>query len=86
MTPAERFAANLRCLRKESGYSQEGLSYLAGMDRGTVGYYEKGKVIPKAERLLKFAGALEKTADDLLAGIEWRREEECLVVVREDGS
>lgn len=84
MTPAEKFAANLRRLRKESGHSQEALSYLAGMDRGRVGYYEQGTVIPRARGLLKLAGALGKTTDDLLAGIEWRREDNRLVVREDD--
>lgn len=84
MTPEQRFAANLRALRKESGHSQEGLSYLAGMDHGRVGHYEQGKVIPRALGLVRLAGALGATTDDLLGGIEWRREKERLVVRGED--
>ncbi len=73
MTPAEQFAKNLRTLRRASGYSQKALSFLAGMDRVLVGRYESGETFPRASAIVKLAGALSATPNDLFAGIEWKR-------------
>jgi transcriptional regulator with XRE-family HTH domain len=71
VTPAQRFAANLRRLREAAGYSQETLAYLAGLNRTQVGRYETGEALPKATAVIKLAGALSAAPGDLLAGIEW---------------
>ena len=71
MTAAERFAANLRRLRQEAGYSQETLAYLAAINRTQVGRYETGTALPRAVAVIKLAGALKATPNDLFTGIGW---------------
>jgi len=68
---SEQFAANLLYLRKRSGYSQEELSYRAALHRTNVGMLERAMRMPRIDTLVKLAGALGVTAEELLDGIVW---------------
>ncbi len=69
--PSERFAANLRRLRHETGLSQEVVAFCAGVHRTQVSLLEGGERMPRVETLVKLAGALGITPNDLLDGIAW---------------
>jgi transcriptional regulator with XRE-family HTH domain len=72
VTVAERFAENLIRHRKAADLSQEQLADLAGLHRTAVGLLERGFRLPRIDTLVKVAGALEVSADELLEGIEWK--------------
>jgi transcriptional regulator with XRE-family HTH domain len=76
--PAERFAANLRRLRKDAGFSQEELGFRAQIHRTQVALMETGERLPRFETLIKLAGALEVSPAALTEGILW----EPIVAVR----
>jgi transcriptional regulator with XRE-family HTH domain len=71
MTPQERFAANLKRLRKAAGLSQEELSFRAAVHRTQVSLLESGNRLPRALTLVQLAGSLDATPNDLLGGIAW---------------
>jgi len=71
MTMQQRFAANLRALRTAAGLSQEELSFRASVHRTQISLLENGDRLPRFETLIKVAGALEATPNDLTAGIRW---------------
>ncbi len=71
MTVAECFAANAKLLRQQAGLSQEELAFGAGVHRTQVTLIEKGDRLPRLETLVKLAGGLGVTANDLLDGIVW---------------
>jgi transcriptional regulator with XRE-family HTH domain len=66
-----RFAANLRWLRDEADLSQEGLAFRADMHRTQISLLGGGRRMPRVEMLVKLAGSLGATPDDLLDGIAW---------------
>jgi transcriptional regulator with XRE-family HTH domain len=72
MTIAEKIGQNLTRLRKPTGLSQEDAGLRAEMHRTAVGQIERGVRIPRADTLLKLAGALGCSPCDLLEGLSWR--------------
>jgi transcriptional regulator with XRE-family HTH domain len=68
---AERFAANMKRLRRQVGLSQEELSLGAGVHRTQIHLIENGDRLPRLETLVKLAGGLGVSANDLLDGIAW---------------
>ena len=66
--PSERFAANLRRLRDEADLSQEELAFRAAIHRTQVSLLEGGRRMPRVETLVKLAGSLGATPNDLLDG------------------
>ncbi len=72
MSVAERFGENLRRCRKQAGLSQEEVGQRASMDRTQIGILERGERLPRIDTLMKLAGALEVSPDELLEGIGWR--------------
>ena len=56
----------IKRLRKEKDWSQEKLGKKIGADAHRICNYEKGKVTPSAEALVKIAGSLGVTVDYLL--------------------
>jgi transcriptional regulator with XRE-family HTH domain len=75
---AERFGENVRRLRRRAGISAEELADRAEINRSHVGSIEAGRVEPRLGTLLRLAGSLHSTPDELLDGVAWRpgREEE----------
>jgi transcriptional regulator with XRE-family HTH domain len=70
---AERFGANVRRCREQAGLSQEAAARRAGISRSRLGELERGVPIrpPRIDTLLRLAGALEVSPDELLKGIVW---------------
>jgi transcriptional regulator with XRE-family HTH domain len=69
--PSKRFAANLALLRKAADLSQEELSFRAAVHRTQISQIEGGHRMPRLDTLIKLAGALGVTLQDLLKGIAW---------------
>jgi transcriptional regulator with XRE-family HTH domain len=69
--PSTRFAANLTQLRKAADLSQEELSFRASVHRTQISLIEGGHRMPRLDTLIKLAGALGVTLQDLLKGISW---------------
>jgi transcriptional regulator with XRE-family HTH domain len=67
-----RFAENVRYLRLIAGISQERLAFRAEINRTEVSMMETGQRLPRLLTIVKLAGALEATPNDLCAGITWR--------------
>ena len=68
---AVRFGGNLARLRKRAGISQEELSVRASLHRTEVSQLERGLRLCRIDTLLKVAGSLEVSCDELLAGLAW---------------
>jgi transcriptional regulator with XRE-family HTH domain len=60
------FAANLRRLRREKGFSQEGLAWEAGVNRSYMAKIETGKTWVGLEIICKLADVLDVEPADLL--------------------
>jgi transcriptional regulator with XRE-family HTH domain len=71
MTVQERFAANLRRLRQDRGLSREDLSWRSQVHRTQVSLLEGGHRLPRLMTLIKLAGAMGVTPNDLTEGITW---------------
>jgi transcriptional regulator with XRE-family HTH domain len=70
-----RFAANLKRLRLAAGLSQEELGFRADIHRTQTSFIEGGHRLPRLDTLVKLAGALGVTPNDLLDGITWEPSE-----------
>jgi transcriptional regulator with XRE-family HTH domain len=68
---SERFAANLKKLREVARLPQEELAVRAGIHRTQISLIEGGHRMPRLDTLIKLAGALGVTPNDLLDGIVW---------------
>lgn len=62
----ERFAENLRKVRKQKGISQEELAARAGLDLTTVNELENGNREPMLNTIVKLAKALGVSPKQLL--------------------
>jgi transcriptional regulator with XRE-family HTH domain len=71
MTPALRIGLNIRRIRRAADLSQEACAEWAGIHKTTLSLYEIGLRQPKAESLLKVAGALKVRPGVLLEGVRW---------------
>lgn len=72
MTVAEKIGQNLARLREPTGLSQEDTGLRAEMHRTAVGQIERGVRIPRADSLVRIAGALGCSPCDLLEGLSWK--------------
>ena len=72
MSVAEQFGRNLVYLRKLADLSQEDVSRLADLHRTEISMLERGIRLARIDTLVKLAGALEVTPDELLDGIDWK--------------
>ena len=72
MKPQERFAINLRQARTKVGISQEELGYRCELHRTEISLLERAGREPRLATLVKLAGALETTPDELCTGISWQ--------------
>jgi transcriptional regulator with XRE-family HTH domain len=68
---SEQFASNLRTLRQAADLSREELAFRADIHRTQVSFIEGGHRLPRLDTLVKLAGALHVTPNDLLEGITW---------------
>jgi transcriptional regulator with XRE-family HTH domain len=62
------FAARLKQLRLQKGFSQKDVAELIGINITNYGNYERVDAIPSAESLQKLAGIFEVSIDYLLTG------------------
>lgn len=69
MDPLQRFAANMKELRKERGWSQEDLSRHSGLHYTAISKIERGARSPQFETVLTLATAFEVPAGRLWDGI-----------------
>ena len=73
----ETFGQRLARLRKERGFTQVEIAERVGIIQALVSDYERDKLRLNAEMVVRFAGALEITTDELLkptgTGIPLRR-------------
>lgn len=69
---AVRFGNNLRACRRRAGISQEALGMLTSLHRTEIGMLERGVREPRLGTILKLAGALSVSVEELLAGMTWK--------------
>jgi transcriptional regulator with XRE-family HTH domain len=69
---AERFGKNLVRCRRRAGISQEELGFRGDLHRTEIGMLERGLRLARIDTLIKLAGALEVSTDELLAGMHWQ--------------
>jgi transcriptional regulator with XRE-family HTH domain len=68
---AARFGDNLARCRKHADLSQDELSVRASLHRTEISQLERGLRLARVDTLIKLTGALEVSADELLAGMTW---------------
>ena len=71
MEPRDRFAINLRKARQRKEMSQEELGFLCNLHRTEVSLLERAGREPRLGTIVKLAGALDTSAEELCAGIRW---------------
>jgi transcriptional regulator with XRE-family HTH domain len=69
VTPEERFAANLRRLRKAAGLSQEQLSGRTGLHPTEISRLERAAREPRLGTIVRLARGLEVGVESLVSGI-----------------
>lgn len=69
MKPLERFALNVKELRKERGWSQEELSYRSGLHYTAISKMERCARAPEFQTVVALASAFEVPAGRLWEGI-----------------
>jgi transcriptional regulator with XRE-family HTH domain len=69
VSPLERFAANLKELRKERGWSQEDLSRHTQLHTTAISKMERADRAPRFPTIVTLAEAFEVPAGRLFAGI-----------------
>jgi transcriptional regulator with XRE-family HTH domain len=69
VTPLERFAANLKALRKERGWSQEDLSRQTQLHTTAISKMERADRAPRFPTIVTLAEAFEVPAGRLFDGI-----------------
>ena len=67
---AERFAYNLRILRKQHNLTQESLADILGYSKKTISKWECGDCIPDIETLFKLSETLHTNVESLFKGSE----------------
>jgi transcriptional regulator with XRE-family HTH domain len=68
---AEQLGSNLAYCRRRAKLSQEEVSLRAAIHHTAVSQIEHGKRVPKADTLVKLAGALGVPPEELLDGLMW---------------
>lgn len=74
-----RFGLNLRKHRKRLGVSQLELSLRAETHMNAISTLELGQRLPRIDTVIRMAGALETTPNELTAGILWTPAEQVVV-------
>ena len=80
MAPKDRFAVNLRRARERSQISQEELGRRCELHRTEISLLERGGREPRLGTIVKLAGALDTTAEELCAGIRWNAKSQRYVI------
>jgi transcriptional regulator with XRE-family HTH domain len=70
--PLDRFAKNLKRVRKARGISQEALAHSANLSPSHVAKIEQRKREPGLEVIVKLSKALRVSAAELFEGIDGR--------------
>lgn len=73
-----RFGINLRERRRHLGISQHELSLRAETHMTAVSALELGQRLPRVDTVIRMAGALEATPNELIEGIVWTPAERIL--------
>lgn len=68
--PAMAFGLAVRAARLEKGIAQDVFAVQAGIERSHLGKIERGEHMPTLAMILRIAGALDKSAADLMAATE----------------
>ncbi|MBX6316999.1 MULTISPECIES: helix-turn-helix transcriptional regulator [Pseudomonadota] len=68
--PAMAFGLAVRAARLEKGIAQDVFAVQAGIERSHLGKIERGEHMPTLAMILRIAGALDKSAADLIAATE----------------
>ena len=68
---AVRFGGNLATCRRRTELSQEELGFMAALHRTAVGQLERGERVPRADTVVKLAGSLAISPEELLDGLVW---------------
>jgi transcriptional regulator with XRE-family HTH domain len=71
VSPQERFAANLKDLRKERGWSQEDLSRHTRLHTTAISKMERGVRAPRFPTIVVLAEALQIPTGRLFEGIDF---------------
>lgn len=71
MAPKDRFAVNLRRARESRKISQEELGYRCELHRTEISLLERGGREPRLGTIVKLAGALDTSPEELCGGIRW---------------
>jgi transcriptional regulator with XRE-family HTH domain len=71
MQPRDRFAVNLRKARQRKRISQEELGFLCDLHRTEISLLERGGREPRLGTIVKLAGALDSSPEELCGGIRW---------------
>lgn len=71
MKPRDRFAINLRKARQKSQISQEELGFRCDLHRTEISLLERGGREPRLGTIVKLAGALSVTPEELCTGVTW---------------
>jgi transcriptional regulator with XRE-family HTH domain len=69
---AARFGKNIARCRRRAGLSQEELSIRASLHRTEISQLERGLRLARIDTLVKLAGALGVSTDNLVEGIDWQ--------------
>jgi transcriptional regulator with XRE-family HTH domain len=72
MEPRDRFAINLRNARQKKEISQEELGFRCELHRTEISLLERGGREPRLGTIVKLAGALGASPEELIAGIRWQ--------------
>lgn len=68
---ADQFGRNLAYCRRRAKLSQEELAVRASLHRTAVGQIERGERVCRVDTLIKLAGSLRISPDELLDGMGW---------------
>lgn len=66
----ELLPKRLRELRKENKYTQEEMAKKLGITTSAYGFYEQGKTVPDASKVLELARMFDVTTDYLLGAVD----------------
>lgn len=64
-----RFGENLERIRSWTGISQEELGFRAELHRTAVGQLERGMTVPRLDTVVKLAGSLGVSVEELIDGM-----------------